>query len=91
MEQQHKIQNQIKSGAFPIINEDDQSSPPKSVARSDQRMIQFGGVSSQQLSREDTSSMEDENHSCQDEELVINTLMTEPEFSEIHNPTDHGR
>jgi hypothetical protein len=36
--------------------------------------------------------MEDENHSCQDEELVINTLMTEPEINDVQDMTgfDHN-
>ena len=61
------------------------------MTKSDHRILQFGGVSSHQLSREDTSSMEDENHSCQDEELVINTLMTEPELVDIQNPAQPAR
>lgn len=45
-------------------------------------MLNFGGVSQRQMSRHE-STEEDENHSCQDEELVINTLVTEPELMDI--------
>lgn len=45
-----------------------------------------GGVSDKKMQYQ--SSEEDENHSCQDEELVINTLMTEPELVDMPEEED---